>query len=341
MIILKKFCKLLTAALSLSIFLSGCVSSPQNSSSEVSADSEASDVENTENSETTEAEEESEPVSENEETPEDSAEKSEDTEDSAEKSEDTEKTDNSAPQTIKAESGKYVYDYADILSDDEENQLTEYIKNISSEKMINAAVVTISSSGDSTSADYAKDIFSQLYDNAGNGLVFVLNNDTKYDYLLKTGVCDKMIDTNALNAALFSATELFVKGEYKNGIMEMMNLSESCPSHIFDEIGVYSVEELQFIENRLANGNKDISVILTANTSATNDYDLCKIWHDRRYPDGSGYMILLNTALQQSAVYTNAEITGNLAAAFATASEYLYQKEYYLAMDAIINYIDY
>ena len=330
MIFLKKFSEFLAAALSMTIIFSGCVSSPQNSSSEISDDSEMSS-ENTSDEENT--------TSEEPETP-DNSPNDENKEDN-QASDEAPESDSSAVQSVKAENGKYIYDYAQILSDDEENELDSYVKRISAEKMINAAVVTISSSGDFTSADYAKDIFSQLYDNAGNGLVFVLNNDTKYDYLLTTGVCEKIIDTNTLNSALFSATQLFVKGEFKNGILEMLSLSDMCPSHIFDELGVYSVEELQFIENRLAGSNKDISVILTQNTSNTSDYDLCKIWHDRRYPEGNGYMILLNSALQQSAVYSDAEITGNLSAAFETATSYLYAKEYYLAMDAIINYIDY
>ena len=331
MIFLKKFSEFLAAAISMTIVLSGCVSSTQNNSSGISEDSQVPSENTAEESNTQQPEES------------DDSEKADDSEtpEEPEKTDDSSAEDNSAVQSVKAESGKYIYDYAQILSDDEKTEIENYIKSISAEKMINAAVMTVSSSGDSTSADYAKDLFEQLYDNAGNGLVFVLNNDTKYDYLLKTGVCDTMIDTNTLNSALFSATEMFVKGEYKNGIMHMLSLADMCPSHIFDEIGVYSAEELQFIENRLSGSSKDISVILTANISDISDYDLCKIWHDRRYPEGNGYMILLNSALQQSAVYSDTEITGNLAAGFETASAYLYQQEYYLAMDAIINYIDY
>ncbi|MBR1593004.1 MAG: TPM domain-containing protein [Ruminococcus sp.] len=323
---MKKFYEFFTAVVIMSVFLSGCVSSPQNTPPDTS--------ENIEISDDTVQEENPSGAEEITHAPQDN---SGDT--LVNNSEDTGGEDE--VQSVKAESGKYIYDYANILSDEDKNEIETYIKRISAEKMINAAVVTISSGGGSTSADYAKDIFNQLYDNSGNGLVFVLNNDTKYDYLLKTGVCDLMIDTNDLNSALFSATEMFVSGEYKDGIMHMLSLADICPSHIFDELGVYSVEELQFIENRLSGSNRDISVILTSNVSDYSDYDLCKIWHDRRYPDGGGYMILLNTALQQSAVYTDNEITGNLAAAFETASAYLYAQEYYLAMDTIINYIDY
>ncbi len=308
MIFLKIFCKLISVSGLMMLFLSGCsVVSGMKETSEISGVSEITDsAENETITSEAASETEYEPLSE---------------------------------EATEISDAVYVRDFAGVLSNADENAIQSRIDRLYSEYMINAAVVTVSDLGGKDAAIFAEEMFDSFYGGEGNGFVFVLNNDTNKDYLLKTGVCADFVSEETESRQLFSSTKLFAEENYRDGIEGMLSLAENCPDRVFDELGVFSIEETEYLQEKLNNCYNDISAVILGNNMGLECEELCRVYCERRYADGDGYMIMIDSVSANAYVYSENYISDDIAYALENAWYSIAEGDYYSAVDTVASCI--
>lgn len=92
--------------------------------------------------------------------------------------------------------GVYIFDEADILTDQEESSLYEIMTELS-ELTVNGCVCTDSYNPYSSTSDYAEEIYRELY-GRGDGYVFLIDMDKRQIYLFTDGIVhDKVSSARA------------------------------------------------------------------------------------------------------------------------------------------------
>lgn len=227
------------------------------------------------------------------------------------------------------EKGKLIYDNAGLLDDASYKRCSEYLNGLYSGYMINSAVVTANDLEGRSVHEYAAEAYEEIFGNGGNGLLLLINNDTNEDYLYKTGACSRFISENDESSAFYSATREIVGGDYESAVLRIMKLGESCPEHICDYASVFSNEEISGIEEAVRSGGKDISLV-TVNNSG-NDGELIKELYKRRYINGGGCLIMLDTNANKLTAYSDSAVPSEIAASVAEANKLAEKGEYVAA----------
>ncbi len=191
--------------------------------------------------------------------------------------------------------GSYVYDNAGVLTADEISELNSYCEMLYEKHLINAAVVTSNSLGGKTPYQAAEDAYIEIYQGRGSGLLLLVNNDTNYDYLYRTGSCLSFIPEDADSNAFFWSTKDIINGDYRSAVLRIMQLGERCPLYVFDNIGKLSQDELKDIESTIKKSNKQLSLLITTNGTDSTNEEICKSYCERRYKGDSGYMMMIDT----------------------------------------------
>lgn len=87
----------------------------------------------------------------------------------------------------------YVYDDADLFDSTEEQILNEELKRVSQSTGWTVVVATTvdigSDKSDYAATDYADMYFETRYGKESDGILYLINNDTKYDRISTSGVC--------------------------------------------------------------------------------------------------------------------------------------------------------
>ncbi|MDO4863618.1 MAG: TPM domain-containing protein [Ruminococcus sp.] len=191
--------------------------------------------------------------------------------------------------------GTYVYDSAGVLTAEQRVELDSYCEKLYRERLVNAAVVIADDIGGKTPYEFADERYTEIYEGRGSGLLLLINNDTGSDYLYRTGSCLKAIPDGADSIAFFWATRDIMDGDYRSAILRVMQLGERCPLYVFDNIGLFSDEELDTLETTLAENKKSVYVLATSNGTDKSNEDICRSYFERRSEDGKGCMIMLDT----------------------------------------------
>ena len=119
-----------------------------------------------------------------------------------------------------------VYDFADLFTDKEEQELYSQItKYISSYKM-DLAVVTINENNKYRAQDYADDFYD--YNNFGinksrDGVLFLIDMDTRQIHMTTTGKAIKMYDDKRIDDALDLVYQHMTDQEYYTGTIKFIN----------------------------------------------------------------------------------------------------------------------
>ena len=129
-----------------------------------------------------------------------------------------------------------VYDFADLFTDKEEQELYSQItKYISSYKM-DLAVVTINENNKYRAQDYADDFYD--YNNFGinksrDGVLFLIDMDTRQIHMTTTGQAIKMYDDKRIDDALDLVYQHMTDQEYYTGTIKFINrISEDANSGV-------------------------------------------------------------------------------------------------------------
>lgn len=209
-------------------------------------------------------------------------------------------------------SSAYIKDNAGIMSNEDIQLCDQLISELSSSRMLNAAVVTTNDLGGAEPYNYAAKCYNEIFTaDKNNGILFLINNDTNEDILYKSGIMT--IDPDAEKEALFKATQEIVAGNYGAAASGMLRLGEACPSHIFDNSGFFTPQQITDIEKAASEYGTELSVC-TVGSLIDVDNTASNIFYQRRYPEKNGILLLIDGS-GATAAYSDMNIPQNLKSA--------------------------
>lgn len=131
-------------------------------------------------------------------------------------------------QRVTPAAGVYVYDFAERLTAEELAKCNEIAAKISNKIGISAGAVIAENLGGKVPYDYAEMCYKDLFGEAEDGILVLINDDSSYDYVYKKGICSELIDERSESEAMFHATKDIVGGNYRDGVLRLLNLGGLC-----------------------------------------------------------------------------------------------------------------
>ena len=242
------------------------------------------------------------------------------------------------PDVSKLDSAEreYIYDYSGVLSAEQKSGLNSYCELLYKERLINIAVYITDTIDGKTPYQFADEVYSDLYQGRGSGLLLLINNDTKNDYLYRTGSCLTAIPDGYEGIAFFWATQDIVVGDYYSAILRVLQLGERCPLHVFDNIGLFSNDELTSLETKLLDNDKSIFVLATSNGTGKTNEEICRNYYDRCSNKNDGYMIMIDTKSNSLTIVSDNDLPSEIDKAKTSAEKMLRSGEVSAAVNEII-----
>lgn len=128
----------------------------------------------------------------------------------------TESNKNNILTTPAIDATEKVYDFADLFTDEEEQQLYTKITNYINEYNLDLAVVTIDENN-KTPREYADDFYDYNDFNQQGGILFLIDMDNRKIYMSTTGQAIKMYNDYRINTALDEVYTYMSDEEYYEG----------------------------------------------------------------------------------------------------------------------------
>ncbi|MCR4637836.1 TPM domain-containing protein [Ruminococcus sp.] len=241
---------------------------------------------------------------------------------------------------VRAAEGSYVYDKAGILSPEDIKACNDYAGWLYNEKLVNAAVITVNELGDKSPYDYAAEAFADIYEAKGSGMIILINNDTNEDVVFKTGNCLTNISDKAQENSVYWATKEIMRGDYRRGIMRLLQLGELCPAHIADNVQLFEYEQSRVLEKALASCKDDITLLASKNNSSAPNEEILKTYYKRKYIDRDGIMLMIDTKSKKMIAYSDKKTPKELETALKSANELTAKDDYYGAVNKIVEALD-
>ena len=237
---------------------------------------------------------------------------------------------------VEAADGTYIYDKANILDAETVKACNDYAGWLYKEKLINTAVITVNDLEGKAPYDYAADEFNKLYEGKGSGLVILINNDTNYDSVFRSGACLYGISDKAEQNAVYWETKEVFKGDYRSGIMRLLQLGELCPTHVVDNAQVFDTDQLSKIEKSLNSCKEDVTLIASHNGSDTPNEQIIKQYYERKYKNDKGIMFMLDTISGKIIAHSSESIPSDIEKALKDANTLSSKGDNYGAVNKII-----
>lgn len=232
--------------------------------------------------------------------------------------------------------GTYIFDKANILDTETLKACNDYAGWLYKEKLINTAVITVNDLEGKFPYDYAAEEFNKLYEGKGSGLVILINNDTKYDSVFRSGACLYGISDKAENNAVYWETKELFKGDYRSAILRLLQLGELCPTHVIDNAQVFDSDQLNKIEKTLSSCKEDVTIIASHNGSETSNEQILQQYYDRKYNNDKGIMFLLDTISGKVIVHSSEKISSDIEKALKDANALSSKGDNYGAVNKIL-----
>lgn len=128
----------------------------------------------------------------------------------------TESNKNNILTTPAVDATEKVYDFADLFTDEEEQQLYTKITNYINEYNLDLAVVTIDENN-KTPREYADDFYDYNDFDQQGGILFLIDMDNRKIYMSTTGQAIKMYNDYRINTALDEVYTYMSDEEYYEG----------------------------------------------------------------------------------------------------------------------------
>lgn len=237
---------------------------------------------------------------------------------------------------VETASGTYVFDNAGLLSADDFKACNDYAGWLYSNKLINTAVITVNDLGGKAPYDYALDEYNKLYEGKGSGLVVLVNNATNNDIVFRTGACLSSVAQKSQENAVFWATKEFIGGDYRKGIMRLLQLGELCPEHVVDNAEVFEWDKLKKLEKGLKSCDVSVSLLASRNGSDIPNENILKEYYSRRYTDKKGIMLMLDINSKTIIAHSDEKLPEKLQTALKSANELAAKEDYYGAVNKVI-----
>lgn len=243
-------------------------------------------------------------------------------------------------RNVEPSDGTYVFDKASLLSAEDLRACSDYSGWLYENKLINAAVITTNDLEGKAPYDYAAEQFSEIYEGKGSGLVVLINNATNEDIVYRTGSCLVNIGQKTADNAMYWATKEIIGGDYRSGIMRLLQLGEVCPEHMIDNSQVFAYEDIQPIEKRLSALKKDVTVLSTRNGSSISNEEILKTYYKRKYKDEKGIMLMLDINTKTIIAYSDEKLPDKLKKELRSANELAARDDYIAAVNKAIDLIE-
>ena len=150
----------------------------------------------------------------------------------------------------------HVYDESLILTDSEYDALNEYTAWFAKTFKINAAIVLTDDIGENEPSDYAKNFYESNY--SGDGILFLINNDTNEDYFYRRGLPSKFISDSDVQMIFAEISPMLVMGEYNAAAERVLEEAElSLPEYFNDRTGELEADEIEKYNNYIRDNSKN------------------------------------------------------------------------------------
>lgn len=166
---------------------------------------------------------------------------------------------------------------------------------------INFSVVIIDDLGGRSAKEYAENSYKKLYGGA-DGVLFLINNDTGNDYILRKGAPANFISDSDVTMLLTKISPMLVTENYTDAVKSVCELFEqNLPKFAIDRTGKMKKEEITEINNMLSevsDGTESLSVIYVKSTDGKKLADYAKAQEEKlfTYTDsGSHAVMIVNT----------------------------------------------
>lgn len=190
----------------------------------------------------------------------------------------------------------FVFDDAGLLSESDYSKLNEYTAWLSETFKINVAVVTASDIGGKTPEEYASDYYNELY-GGSNGVVFLVNDDTGEDYLLRNGVPSLFISESGIEMLFSEISPLLVTGQYSDAVQRTLEYIElSLPEFAIDRTNELSKEDILDVNDILSSAcgdDESLSMIFIGDIGDRKIEDYAEEQADKYFKDGSDCALMI------------------------------------------------
>lgn len=232
--------------------------------------------------------------------------------------------------------GTYIFDKAGILDAETLKACNDYAGWLYKEMLINVAVITVNDLEGKLPYDFAAEEFNRLYEGKGSGLIVLINNDTNYDSIYRSGSCLYNIsDKDEYNAVYWETKDIF-NGDYRSAIMRLLQLGELCSMHIVDNAQVFDAGQTSKIEKTLASLKEDVTLIASHNGSDTTNEQILQQYYDRKYKDKNGIMFMLDTISSKIIVKSEEKLSSDIEKALKDANNLSSKGDNYGAVNKIL-----
>lgn len=146
--------------------------------------------------------------------------------------------------TPAVDASEKVYDFAELLTPSEEEQIYNHIKKFINKTDLDLAVVTINDNNKFSAMEYADDFYD--YNDFGtdleySGVLFLVDMDTREIYMSTTGKAISMYSDYRIDMMLDAIYQDFSNENYFNGITKFVTILEN-----YDTIGLPSNKDSKY-----------------------------------------------------------------------------------------------
>ena len=137
---------------------------------------------------------------------------------------------------------RYLFDYADKLSDDEENTVSQLLDSAAEERNVELYIVTKSENPDFSAREYLSQFASGITSTASGGVIYaVFDYDSNTFAVVPTGNAEGVYDSSLLEDMI---SDFFSSGEIYNSCMTLASyIAADDPSGGINSIAVYDSKE--------------------------------------------------------------------------------------------------
>lgn len=151
--------------------------------------------------------------------------------------------------------GQFVFDEDEILTGAEFDSLNAYAAWFSKAFKINAAVALTEDIGELSPHDCAEKFYKDNF--SGDGILFLINNDTKEDYFYRKGLPAEFISDSDVEILFSEISPMLAMGEYLTAAETVLEEAElSLPEFFTDRTGTLKAEEISEYDKILEEGSE-------------------------------------------------------------------------------------
>ncbi len=168
-----------------------------------------------------------------------------------------------------------VYDETLILSDWEYDDLNSYAEAIAQDFKMNCAIVLTDDIGDNEPSEYAKNFYESKY--SGDGILFLINNDTNNDYLYRRGVPSKIISDSAVQMLFAEISPMLALEDYISAAERVLEEVELLlPEYFTDRTGELEGEEItaynEYIKENVEENSINVYYVMGTGDEKIEDF---------------------------------------------------------------------